>query len=110
MTVAMYRSREQFMLAALALTSEIQTLMRENGMGGGRGRRGRGFGRGAAGPPTTPQARLSAAARAVQQVYQALNGGQVRPGTLYPPTRSQRERVVMARELFVQAKREMGGR
>jgi photosystem II stability/assembly factor-like uncharacterized protein len=109
-TVAMYRSREQFMLEALAMTSQIQTFMRENGMGGGRGRRGGGFGRGAAGPPTTPQARLSAAARAVQQVYQALNGGQVRPGTLYPPTRSQRERVAMARELFEQAKSEIGGR
>ena len=109
-TVAMYRSREQFMLEALALTSEIQTFMRENGISGGRGRRGGGFGRGAAGPPTTPQARLSAAARAVQQVYQALNGGQVRPGTLYPPTLSQRERVVMARELFEQSKREMDGR
>ena len=109
-TVAMYQSREQFMLDALALTDEIQTFMRANGVGGGRGRRGGGFGRGAAGPPTTPQARLSAAARAVQQVYGSLNGNQVRPGTLYPPTQSQRERVAMARALFERAKTEMDGR
>jgi hypothetical protein len=93
------------MLDALALIDEIETFMQANGMGG-RGGRG-GFG-GGGGPPDTPQARLAAAARAVQQSYQALNGGQVRPGSLYPPTRTQRDQVQMARELFERVRREMG--
>jgi photosystem II stability/assembly factor-like uncharacterized protein len=106
-TLAMYRSREAFMLDALALRNEIQTFMREHDMGGrGRGRGGFGFGRGG-GPPNTPQARLASAARAVQQAYQALNGGQVRPGTLYPPTQTQRAQVQMARALFEQVRREI---
>jgi hypothetical protein len=92
------------MLDALALSSEIQTFMRDNGMGGGGGRDG--FGRGG-GPVDTPQARLAAAARMVQGAYQALNGGQVRGGTLYPPTQSQREQVLQARALFEQARRGM---
>ena len=105
-TVSMYQSRERFMLEALALTNEIQAYMREQGMtGGGRrgGRGGRGSFRGS-GAPTTPQAKLAAAARMVQQVYQALNGGAVRPGTLYPPTRSQRDAVNNAKALFSEVK------
>ena len=96
-TVAMYESRERFMLDALALTDEIATYRRANGFGeGGRGRGGRG-GRL---PIDTPAGKLAAAARAVQQVYRALNGGGVRPGTLYPPTESQRAAVQNARVLF----------
>ena len=102
-TVAMYQSRERFMLDALALSEEIETFMRENDMGGGRGR---GFGRGG-GPPDSPQGRLAAAARAVGQAYQALNGGQVRGGSLYPPTQTQRDQLRTARDLFEQVKREM---
>ena len=100
-TVAMYESRERFMLDALALTGEIQSYMRENGLGGGgRGRGGRG------GRPSldTPAGKLSTAARMVQQVYGALNGGGVRPGTLYPPTESQRAAVQTARALFAEAR------
>jgi hypothetical protein len=107
-TLAMYRSRERFMLDALALSTEIQAFMRDNGLGG-RGGRGGGFGPGG-GPVDTPQARLAAAARSVQQVYQAMNGGEVRSGTLYPPTPSQREQVLTARRLFDEARREMAGR
>ena len=96
-TVAMYESRERFMLEALALTDEINTYRRENGFGsGGRGRGGRG----ARLPIDTPAGKLAAAARTVQQVYSALNGGGVRPGTLYPPTESQRAAVQNARALF----------
>jgi hypothetical protein len=40
----------------------------------------------------------------VQQVYGALNGGGVRPGTLYPPTESQRAAVQTARALFAEAR------
>jgi photosystem II stability/assembly factor-like uncharacterized protein len=100
-TVAMYESRERFMLDAVALTGEIQSYMRENGLGGGgRGRGGRG------GRPSldTPAGKLSTAARMVQQVYGALNGGGVRPGTLYPPTESQRAAVQTARALFAEAR------
>jgi photosystem II stability/assembly factor-like uncharacterized protein len=103
-TVAMYESRERFMLDALALTGEIQSYMRENGLGGGgRGRGGRG-GRGGRPSLDTPAGKLSTAARMVQQVYGALNGGGVRPGTLYPPTESQRAAVQTARALFAEAR------
>ena len=87
------------MLDALALTDEIEAYRRANGLGGGGGGRGRG-GRGARPPIDTPAGKLAAAARAVQQVYGALNGGGVRPGTLYPPTESQRAAVQQARALF----------
>ena len=80
-TVAMYQSRERFMLEALALTNDIQAYMRENGMGGGEGRGG--FGRGG-GPP--------------------LNGSQVRGGSLYPPTKSHREQFQLAKELFAEVR------
>jgi photosystem II stability/assembly factor-like uncharacterized protein len=103
-TLAMYQSRERFMLDAIALTDEIQAFMRANDMGGGGGR---GFGRGG-GPPNTPQGRLSAALRAVQGAYQDLNGGQVRPGSLYPPTLTQRDQLQLARDLFAQVRAEMG--
>ena len=95
-TLAMYESRERFMLEALALTDEINTYRSENGFGGGRGRGGRG----ARLSIDTPAGKLAAAARTVQQVYSALNGGGVRPGTLYPPTESQRAAVQNARALF----------
>lgn len=104
---AMYISREQFMLDAMALTSEIQTFSQANDIGGGGRGRG-GFGRGG-GMPTTPQEKVQAAGRLVQQVYQALNGGQVRPGTLYPPTQTQRGQVLDARRLFDEAQVELGG-
>lgn len=103
-TQAMYESREQFMLESLALSDEIQAFMRDNGIRGG----GRGFGRGGGGMPRTPEERIAAAARAVEQAYRALNGGEVRPGTLYPPTQAQREQLRSARELFEQVRRERG--
>jgi hypothetical protein len=108
-TTAMYQSREQFMLDALSLTGEIQAFMSANGMGGGgRGRGGGGFGgRGAQGPPNTPQAKLQAAARAVQQAYGDLNGSAVRPGSLYPPTQSHRDQIILARRLFAEARQEL---
>ena len=101
-TAAMYESRERFMLDLIALTDGIETYRRENGFGGG-GRGGGGRGRGGRGgrpPIDTPAGKLAAAARTVQQVYGALNGSGVRPGTLYPPTESQRAAVQTARALF----------
>lgn len=103
---SMYESREQFMLDALALTEEIQAFMRANGLSAGGGR---GFGRGGGGGgiPATPQAKLQSASRLVQGVYGSLNGSQVRPGTLYPPTQTQREQVMTARRLFAEAREEV---
>ncbi len=102
-TQAMYESREQFMLEAIALMSDIQSFARGNGlsMGGGRG-----FGRSAA-MPDTPGAKLGAARSMVQRAYQALNGGSVRPGTLYPPTQTQRAQVLEARRLFAEVQQEI---
>jgi photosystem II stability/assembly factor-like uncharacterized protein len=105
-TQAMYVSRERFMLDALALTDEIERAMRANGMNAGGGRGGRG-GRGA-GVPNTPEQKLQTARGMVQRVFQALNGGQVRPGTLYPPTQSQREQIMVARGLVAEAMSELG--
>ena len=108
-TVAEYRERERFMVDALTLTQEIQAFMREHGVGGGRRGRGRGFGRGGGPPLNTPAGRLAAAARAIQQVYGALNGNAVRPGTLYPPTHDQRQAVAEARRIFAEVRAELGG-
>jgi hypothetical protein len=101
---SMYESREQFMLDALALTEEMSAFARDNGFGGGGG----GFGRGPATVPTTPAQKVQAARSMVQRVYNALNGGEVRPGTLYPPTQTQRAQVLEARRLFEEARREVG--
>lgn len=100
---SMYESREQFMLDAIALTDDLRAFARENGFGGGGG-----FGRGSATVPTTPAQKVQAALSMVQRVYGALNGGQVRPGTLYPPTQTQRAQVLEARRLFEEAQREIG--
>jgi hypothetical protein len=97
----MYQARERFMLDALALAAEMDDYMRERGISGG------GFGSGGA-PAGTPEARLRRASRAVEQAYEALSGGGVRPGTLYPPTRSQIEAVAEARGTFEAVKSQLG--
>ena len=102
-TLAMYQSRERFMLEALALSNEIRAYMRENGMGGSGGGRG-GFGRGGGAPLNTPAGKLSAAMRAAQGAYGSLNGRQVRGGSLYPPTRSHRDQLQLAKDLFAEVR------
>ena len=104
-TQDMYESREEFMLDAIALTTRITDAMRDNGMNAGGG--GSGF-RGRAGPPRSPADMLQVARRMVQQVYGALNGGSVRPGSLYPPTQTQREQLERARALLADAIAEIG--
>jgi hypothetical protein len=46
---------------------------------------------------TEAQRSLAEHRRNLSSVYQALNGGGVRQGSLYPPTRTQREMVEAAR-------------
>jgi photosystem II stability/assembly factor-like uncharacterized protein len=101
-TQEMYEERERFMLDAIALMADIERVMDANGVNGGGGRFGRPTGR-----PTTPEAKLRTARRMVQGVYGDLNGGQVRPGSLYPPTQTQREQVTEARRLFEEARSEL---
>ena len=100
-TQEMYEDRERFMLDAIALLDEVEGLMRANGMNTGGG--GFGFGR-PQGRPESPEAQLRTARQLVQRVYRALNGGQVRPGSLYPPTQTQREQVQQARRLLEDAR------
>ena len=101
-TVAMYESRERFMLDTLALTDEIETYRRANGFGGGGCGRG---GRASRPPINTPAGKLHSAACTVEGVYEALNGGGVRPGTLYPPTEGQRVAVQIALALLEEVRR-----
>jgi hypothetical protein len=51
---------------------------------------------------------LRAANRLIGGVYGDLNGSGVRPGTLYPPTRSQRQQLIEARQLLEEARRALG--
>lgn len=104
-SVAMYQSRERFMLDARGLLEQIRSFMSENGMGGGGGGF---FGGGSDEPPTTPAEKLRAASRLVGGVYRDLNGSAVRQSTLYPPTQGQREQVALARRLLDEARQELG--
>ena len=47
---------------------------------------------------TEAQRALAQHRRNVSSIYQALNGGGVRQGSLYPPTQTQRDLVEAARE------------
>ena len=98
-TQEMYETREAFMLEVLALTEQIRGALTAMGSSGGGGG---GFGRAQA-TPRTPEDKLRAAQRLLSGVYGEMNGGQVRPGTLYPPTAAQRDRVEQARVLYGEA-------
>lgn len=100
-TQEMYESREAFMLAAITLTEQIRSALTAMGSTGGGGF---GFGRVQA-APRTPEEMLRAAQRLVGGVYGDMNGGEVRPGTLYPPTAAQRDRLTQARALYEEAVR-----
>jgi len=101
-SVAMYESREQFLLDAIELRREIEDVMSEHGIEGGRR-----FGGG--GSVDTPEGMLRAADRLVAGVYGALNGSDVDPGTLYPPTQSQRQQLLQGRQLLEEARRALEG-
>jgi photosystem II stability/assembly factor-like uncharacterized protein len=86
-TVAMYEVRERFMLD----TRELLTAMLSV-------------------PIDADYPDLDTSLRAVQRVYDSLNGSGVEPGTLYPPTQSQRQVVDLARERFELLSQETGNR
>ena len=90
-TVAEYQTRERFLLDVLALSQEATATMRAMGVSGGGG-----FGR-PQGDPNSPENRIRGVVRALAGVYGALNGDGVRPGSLYPPTRTMRDQVAAAR-------------
>jgi hypothetical protein len=48
-------------------------------------------------------------ARALSGVYEAMNGREARPGSLYPPTQSHREAVSEAKRELERIKAEIGG-
>jgi photosystem II stability/assembly factor-like uncharacterized protein len=103
-TVAQYQERERFMLEVQALEEEISTLMRARGLAP------RGFRFGPpAGPPDSPEARLRQVARRVQGVFRSMNGGGVRPGTLYPPTATQQRAIEEARRELAAVRELLGG-
>lgn len=104
LTQNMYEDRERFMLNTIALTTRISQAMRDNDVS--TAGRGSGF-RGPTGSPRTPGDMLRTARRIAQQVYGTLNGGGVRPGSLYPPTQTQREQLMDAQELFDSAMSEL---
>ena len=90
LTQSQYEEREAFLTDLQALKAEFTKVL---GPGGGSGRGGRGRMEGM----TDAQQALSEHRRNVASVYQDLNGGGVRQGSLYPPTLAQRERIEAAR-------------
>ena len=91
LTQAQYEEREAFLSGIQTLQVEFQDVLEEMGVSGGGGRQAR--------EELTPRERALLEHRSnVASIYRALNGGGVRQGSLYPPTRSQRERVEAARE------------
>jgi hypothetical protein len=102
-TVAEYRARELFLLEAQALGEQINELMRAMGVSGGGG-----FG-GQAGAQDTPQARVRRLSRSVSGIQRDMNGGGVRPGTLYPPTKTMRDALAEVRRELAVLKGQSGG-
>ena len=100
-TLAEYRARERFLLDAQALDQEARELMRAMGVSDGGGFRAD------PGEPDTPQARIRRVSRVIGGVQRDLNGGGVRPGTLYPPTQSMRDALAEARTELAALRTEM---
>ncbi|HSG48780.1 MAG TPA: hypothetical protein VLA43_13250, partial [Longimicrobiales bacterium] len=80
LTVQDYRNREAFMLEAMALVGDL-----EDAVAAASGAR---------------QAALRDAMRSVQRLMGDMNGSGVRPGTLYPPTETQRQLLGRARSVL----------
>ncbi len=94
LTQTEHEIRERFLTDVQELSAEVQALMRSAGVTGGGG-----FGA-PAGPPDAPETQLRVLFRNVGGVYRSMNGGQVRGGTMLPPTATQRETIRNARTLL----------
>lgn len=90
LTQAQYEERETFLTDLQALQAEFTQAL---GSAPAFGRGGRQQTQGM----TEAQRDLAQHRRNVSSIFQALNGGGVRQGSLYPPTQAQRERVEAAR-------------
>ena len=91
LTQAQYEEREAFLSDVQRLLAAFrEALDPSQGFGPGE--------RGTMAVPTEALQTLMQHRRTVSSVYQALNGGGVRQGSLYPPTPAQRDRVEAARE------------
>ncbi|NNM05090.1 MAG: hypothetical protein HKO65_08310 [Gemmatimonadetes bacterium] len=100
LTQIQYQDREIFLSGIQELQAEFTEVL---GPAQGFGRVG--GGRGAMDEMTEAERTLSQHRRAVSSVYQALNGGGVRQGSLYPPTQAQRGRIQAARRALAEHRR-----
>jgi hypothetical protein len=91
LTQNQYEEREAFLTDLQALLAEFTQV---SGAAPAFGRGGRQQMQGM----TEAQRALAQHRRNVSSIYQALNGGGVRQGSLYPPTQTQRDLVEAARE------------
>ncbi|MCJ7629976.1 MAG: hypothetical protein MUO50_16495, partial [Longimicrobiales bacterium] len=98
LTQSQYEEREAFLTDLQALQVEFTRVL---GPGGGFGRGGSGQAQGM----TETQQALAQHRRNVGSVYQALNGGGVRQGSLYPPTQSHRGLAEAARAALEEHRR-----
>ena len=92
-TLAQYREREQFLSEVLALRQEVERVRDElSGRGGARGDWIEALNQGRA---------------ALAGIYQSMNGGGVRQGSLYPPTATHREQKERVEALLASAREEL---
>lgn len=98
-TLAQYREREQFLSEVLALRQEVERVRDELGSMGGGGARGERI-------AELDQA-LNQGRAALAGIYQSMNGGGVRQGSLYPPTATHREQKERVEALLAGAREEL---
>lgn len=97
-TLAQYREREQFLSEVLALRQEVERVRDELGSMGGGARGDR--------VAELDQA-LNQGRAALAGIYQSMNGGGVRQGSLYPPTATHREQKERVEALLAGAREEL---
>ena len=98
-TLAQYREREQFLSEVLTLRQEVDGVRDQlAGLSGGAG----GADRIGELDRTLNQGRATLAG-----IYQSINGGGVRQGSLYPPTATQREQKELVEALLANAREEI---
>jgi hypothetical protein len=98
-TLAQYREREEFLSEVLALGQEVERV-RDELSALSRGDAGR------AGRIEELDRALNQGRAALAGIYQSMNGGGVRQGSLYPPTATHRERKERVAALLASAREE----